>query len=555
MNHADRPFRRLASLSRSPGTYRSFKSPRLPSGITAALLVVAAASASPAAIRMPAVISDHAILQAGKPDALWGWASAGDEITVTFHGGEAKTAEFKATADADGRWSGALPALPAGTAGQLEIRTAKGESRKIDDVLIGEVWLCGGQSNMSYLVNSPSSVRNEATTPELLAAAKSEAAAAAGSLRYFQTNFRVCDSPLEDVEGRWIVATPDSVGGCFALSWNFAVALHDKIHQPIGLLDSAVGGTVIEAWTPKPELDACPAGPDLEKRYQEMFDRYSPAVKAKYEAETAEWTKKYPTPELQAQHIATKPLPGGNNGNIPARLYNGMIHGFEPYTLQGVIWFQGDGNCGHPQDYGVLFKTLIEAWRAHFQNEHLPFYYVEMQNYGKPQQKPVEPNALSEIREQQQAVLDLPDTDVATGVDQGIRIPNYEAHFPDKKQLGQRLAGLALDHLYNQPGLVHSPRFKRLKIEGNKVRLQFEYADGLRIRGGGELSGFAIRAGEGPWVWAKGEIQGQEIVLWSDEVPTPSAVRYAWAYNPTLSVENSAGLPLRPFRTDPDSKQ
>jgi sialate O-acetylesterase len=304
---------------------------------------------------------------------------------------------------------------------------------------------------------------------------------------------------------------------------------------------------------PKPELDACAAGPDLEKRYQERFEHFPADVKKKFETETAEWTKQNPTPQLQAERLATRPMLAPGEGNIPARLYNGMIHGFEPYTLKGVIWFQGDGNCGHPQDYGVLFKTLITAWRAHFHDERLPFYYVEMQNYAKAQEKPVEPNALSEIREQQQAALELPGVDVATGVDQGIRIPNYEAHFPDKKPLGKRLAGLALDHLYGQPGLVHSPQLKSFKVDGNKVRLTFDYADGLRLRGN-ELAGFAIRAKNGEWVWAKGQIDGQDIIVYSDQISDPADVRYAWAYNPTLSVENSAGLPLRPFRTDTASK-
>lgn len=518
------------------------------------LALLTSAGYLPAALRMPAVISDHAILQASKPDVIWGWSDPGDTVTVTFNAKDGNTENFQATAAADGRWSGTLPVLPSGAAGRIEIHSRNGETRKIEDVIVGEVWLCGGQSNMSYLVNSPSSNRNESTTPELLSAAQNEATAAAGELRYFQTDFRNVEEPLKDVSGKWIVATPDTVGGCFALSWNFAVALRDKIHAPIGLIDSAVGGTCIETWMPKPELDACAAGPDLEKRYQDRFDHVAPAIREKFEADLAAWTKQNPSAELQAQHLNTKPMLTGGDANIPAHLYNGMIHGLEPYTVKGAIWFQGDGNCGHPQDYGVLFKTLIAAWRAHFLNEHMPFYYVEMQNYAKPQEKPVEPNSLSEIREQQQAVLSMPETDVATGVDQGIRVPGYEAHFPDKKPLGRRLAGLALDHLYGRPGQVHSPQFKSFAVEGDKIRLKFEYADGLRLRGGSGLKGFAIRADTGEWVWAKGEISGQEILLWNDQIPNPTAVRYAWAYNPTLSVENGVGLPLRPFRTDTESR-
>jgi len=239
----------------------------------------------------------------------------------------------------------------------------------------------------------------------------------------------------------------------------------------------------------------------------------------------------------------------------PSRLYNAMISGLEPYTLKGFLWFQGDGNFGNPQEYGELVKTLIRAWRSHFHDDTLPFYYVEMQNYRAPQEKPVEPNPMSLIREAQQGALQLPNTDVAASLDQGINKPDYEAHFPNKKQLGERMAGLALNNIYGQPGLVHSPAFKKHTIEGNKVRLQFDHADGLRIRGDAGLRGFAIKSAEGDWVWAQGKIEGEEIVLWSEQVAAPVAVRYAWAFNPLLSVENRAGLPLRPFRTDIGSEK
>jgi len=176
-----------------------------------------------------------------------------------------------------------------------------------------------------------------------------------------------------------------------------------------------------------------------------------------------------------------------------------------------------------------------------------------MQNYHKPQEQPVEPNPMSLIREAQQGALQLLATDVAASLDQGIDQPNYEAHFPNKKPLGERLAGLALNNLYGQPGLVHSPQFKSYTVEGKKVRLQFDHAEGLRLRGKDGLKGFALRSADGDWVWAQGRIEGQDIVLWSDQVAAPAAVRYAWAFNPILSVENRAGLPLRPFRTDTQS--
>ena len=233
---------------------------------------------------------------------------------------------------------------------------------------------------------------------------------------------------------------------------------------------------------------------------------------AKFDTDLAAWTARYPTPELQTQNLASKPILADSNPNMPSRLYNGMIHGLEPYTLKGFLWFQGDGNFGNTQEYGELFKTRITAWRSHFKDDALPFYYVEMQNYRKPQEAPLEPNPMSLIREAQPAALTLPNTDVAASLDQGIDQPNYEAHFPNKKPLGERLAGLALNNLYGQPGLVHSPAFKSHAVEGSKVRLKLDHADGLRLRGNAGLKGFALRAQDGDWVWAQGQIEGHDSV-------------------------------------------
>jgi sialate O-acetylesterase len=515
------------------------------------LFGLVAHSADAASLRLPAVISDHAMIQAGKPATIWGWAAPGEAVSIRFVESNGKTQSVTAQTKPDGRWSAELSAVPDGTAGELEVSTKTEGPIKVADILAGEVWLCSGQSNMSYLLTTHSRNENESTGPEILEAAQKDATAAQGALRYFAVQGKRADDPLEDVTGKWFVAAPDNVGNCFSLSWNFAVALHHKLHIPVGVIDSAIGGTAVEPWTPLAELEACPAGPATIQRYKAKLDSVAPEIKSKFETDLAEWNKRYPTPELQRQNLATKPVLAEGNSNMPARLYNGMIHGLEPYTLKGFLWFQGDGNFGNPQEYGELVKTLIRAWRAHWHDDTLPFYYVEMQNYHKPQENPVEPNPMSLIREAQQAALQLPATDVAASLDQGIDKPNYEAHFPNKKQLGERLAGLALNNLYGQPGLVHSPQLKSFTVEGEKVRLKFDHADGLRLRGSAGMKGFAIRSEGGDWVWAQGAIEGQEIVLWNDQVTAPAAVRYAWAFNPLLSVENKAGLPLRPFRTDP----
>lgn len=511
---------------------------------------VAWSAATP--LRLPAVISAHAMLQAGKPVAIWGWSEPKATVTVEFKASDGTPRKFTAIAGDDGRWSGQLPAAEAGTTGELAFQTG-GEHLIIADVLVGEVWLCSGQSNMSYLLNTKGGTPNERTPPELVAAAAAEATAAKGSLRYFAVRGKFTDTPLDDVDGKWFVANAETVGNCFALSWNFAVALREKLNVPVGVIDSAIGGTAIEPWTPIPDLEACVVGPANLARYKQRLDNVKPESKAKFEAAMAEWTQKNPTPELQRQNLASKPVLEGGNANLfPGRLYNGMIHGLEPYTLRGFTWFQGDGNLGNSNEYSVLVQNLITSWRRRWHDETLPFYYVEMQNYGKPQEKPVEPNGLSSIRDAQQGALKLPATDVATAVDVGIDKPNYEAHFPNKKPLGQRLAGLALSHVYGQPGLVNSPALKSFAVEGDKIRLKFEHADGLRLRGT-ELKGFAIRGAEGDWAWAQGRIDGEDILVWNEKIPAPTDVRYAWAAHPLVSVENRAGLPLRPFRSDTQS--
>jgi sialate O-acetylesterase len=231
-----------------------------------------------------------------------------------------------------------------------------------------------------------------------------------------------------------------------------------------------------------------------------------------------------------------------------------MIRGLEPYTVDGVIWYQGDGNAGLYKQYPELIKTLIQTWRRNWHAE-LPFYYVEMNNMWELQLQPVENgHNLGPIREAQEAALGLPKTDVVAAIDLGDSGAITNPHFWNKKPVGQRLADEALKQVYEQQlGEVHSPEFDNFVVEGDKIRLHFEHAVGLRTHDNGPVKGFAIRGASGDWVWADGKIDGNDIVVSSGVVPQPAAVRYAWAPNPVISIENGAGLPLRPFRTDKDS--
>jgi sialate O-acetylesterase len=498
-------------------------------------------------LRLPALFSEHMVLQGDQADPVWGWAPAGVAVKIDFQDAGGKSiAHADATTGADGRWSADLPKLNSGAAGQLII-TAGSESKTIPDVLVGEVWLGGGQSNMGYMIME----KND--TPEIIATAQREAAAAKGAIRFFEVIRQGSDTAQDDVIGHWDVASPDNVGTCSATAWNFGVALHDKLQRPVGLIVSAVGGTPVEAWLPKEVVDSLSVGPAIEKRAQEQLAK-DPKGLADFDKKLAAWFQKNPTTEAQDKNRMSNPMP--TLAHLPSRFYNAMIHGLEPYGIKGILWYQGDDNARYFQEYPELIKALITTWRKEWGSE-LPFYYVETQNMTALQVAPVENfRNTASIREVQAAALELPKTDVTTAVDLGGPSTITNPHFPYKKPLGIRLANLALENVYGyQLGEVHCPVYTGFKVEGGAIRVSFDHADGLRARGGGPLKGFVIRGGDGPWVWADAKIEGKDIVVSSAQVPNPTAVRYAWAANPILSVENGVGLPLRPFRTDKETPQ
>jgi sialate O-acetylesterase len=502
-----------------------------------------------AALRLPSIISDHMVLDAGQPSVFWGWADPDSRITVSFAGSGGSNAKASATTGKDGRWELRLPALPAGSAGKIEITGDKEESKEIEDVLVGRVWLAGGQSNMDYRVDTGNVPR---ATVE---AARREATALKGAVRYYLIPEKGADEPLDDVVGQWFVASPESVGRCSAVAWYFGVKLHEDLQQPVGLVCSSVGATPVQAWMPKTALDATSVGEAVWKRHQDGLANYTPEAEIKYKADFKAWQVANPTGALQAQNAASKPREpyGPTSRGAPVRFYNGMIHGLEPYTLDGVIWFQGDGNAGFPKEYPELIKTLIQTWRKNWGAE-LYFYYVEMNNMWEPQVKPVENNRnLAPIREEQAAALELPRTGVVAALDLGDAEARVNPHFPNKKPVGDRLANLIAAEAYGKElGEVHSPEFAGYIVDGGDIRLRFKYAGGLRTRDGGPVKGFAIRGADGDWVWADAKISGQEIIVSNDQIPQPKAARYAWAANPVISVVNGAGLPMRPFRTDKD---
>ncbi|WP_395743882.1 sialate O-acetylesterase [Prosthecobacter sp.] len=498
------------------------------------VLLLSCAVSVRANVKLPALFSDHMVVQAETEVPVWGWAKAGEEITVTL-----ATETKSAKAGADGKWKVMLGAMKATE--QPQTLTVKGANTvTVKDVLIGKVWLGGGQSNMAFQVGAPN------VAPETLAEAKAQTLTVKPAIRFFVVSSRGADEPQEDVGGNWAIASPETIGKCSAVAWYFGLALQQKLHVPVGLIVSSVGGTGAEMWLPKKELDETSVGAAIWKRHEEALKGYSKEAEAKYKEEEAAWRKANPTQELMVKNAKLRPRPfyTPDGSKVPTRLYNGKIAGLEPYAVKGVIWFQGDGNGKHPEEYPELIQTLIRTWRAHWHAE-LPFYYVEVNNMHPLQTKPDEDKPLPWVREVQNAALKLPKTGVVSAIDLGIA---ENAHFPVKKPVGDRLANLALAEVYGlEMGEVHSPEFASHAVEGDKVRVRLKHAEGLRARGG-DVRGFVLKNAEGKWVWAEGKIEGNQVVVWSKEAPNPQELRYAWAENPILSLENGAGLPLRPFR-------
>jgi sialate O-acetylesterase len=505
--------------------------------------LVRAQTVASTGLKLPSLISDHMVLQTGKTPALWGWDAPGTTIKADFLDGQGKVlASVNGTTPAEGRWALKLPSLPAATSGTLHITDGATE-KVIQDVVVGEVWLGSGQSNMTYDLSAGN------IPPDMIEAARQEVVAANGAIRFFIVSGSGALAPQDDVGGNWFIVTPDNFKRCSAVSWYFAVALRQKIPAPVGMIVSAVGGTSVTLWMSKSDLDSCQPGPGIEKTELQNFADVNEKI-IKFEEDDAAWRKAYPTPELQGHNSKTRPQGNYSNPLIFGEYYNGMIHGLVPYTIKGVLWFQADGDMNIPFAYGDLIKAMILGWRADWQ-EGLPFFYVEMNNMRENQQKdPAQGNdALSILRQQQQAALELPQTDVACCIDLGVL--QGEPHFPNKEPLGQRLALLAFNDVYGMPCAAHSPAYDSFTVEGNKIRLRFKYAEGLRARGGGDMIGFEIRGATGSWVWAKGKIDGQNLLVWNDAIANPTEVHYAWSMNPLISMENGAGLPMRPLSTIP----
>ncbi|WP_438481329.1 sialate O-acetylesterase [Oleiharenicola lentus] len=497
-------------------------------------------------ITLPAIFSDHMVVQSGKPVAFWGRADAGERITVTLAGNSAQT-----TTGADGKWSVKLG--PLGTTASAQTLTVKGRNTlTVSDVLIGEVWLCAGQSNMAMEMEGLHGQVDNADAE--IAAANHPTIRMFAYYEYYSiyTLLEPPATPLADRPGKWIVCTPATAAKFIALGYYFATGLQRQVDAPVGLIATAVGGTPIEAWTSLPAQQAKPAVQPVLADWKKRLHHYDAAKEQQTANEAkAAWQQARATATKAGQPIPKAPAAFKNLlVSNPAGLFNGMIAPVIPYGVRGVLWYQGERNAAGPftHFYGVQLETLIADWRAHW-GEELYFAWVQIPRFQKEQTQPMEPKGWGvSVRDEQRRTLKVPHTAMAITIDYG---GVTDGHPTNKKDYAERLLLLPLHDVYGK-NLAEwtGPLYRSMEKRGRELVLSFDHAAELRPKDGGELKGFAIAGADQKFVWAKTRIEGDQVIVWSDELAEPAAVRYAWASNPKVNLVNSAGLPASPFRTD-----
>ncbi len=660
-------------------------------------ILVLSAGLLKADVTLPSVISDHMVLAKVEKVPIWGKADPGEDVSVSIQGQTVST-----KADKDGRWTVSLNLKDFAT-GPFEMMIEGKNKLTVSDILVGEVWLASGQSNMGWILKNTDNADADI------------ASSANPMIRVFTVKATTAATLQDDVEGQWVLASPETSGSFTAVGYFFARKLQKELQVPIGLINSSWGGTPSESWTSAKAIDSVPDLKAARERQMMAFEAYPAKHKAytdgmgawikaharedkpvadaaafagmdvntdgwvtvslpgevkapglaedgavwlrkevnidtkkpvlltlpidgydsvywngKLLAQTTyedfpgtgfvrrygpyiipegsvnvgknvlairlyqpvgptnipgepkagplslngEWLAKteYEFPPLDAATIAAAatPPPGPTAPQyIAGFLFQGMINPLIPFAINGAIWYQGESNAGRAYQYQTAFPLMINDWRAQWNQGDFPFYFCQLANYLPKKPSPAE-SAWAELREAQSKTLSLPNTGQAVIIDIG---ESEDIHPRNKKDVGDRLARIALARDYGKSVPFSGPVFDGLTIKDNQAILTFQHAEGglvaqplpetydvksltgetaplVRNSPDSQLEGFAICGEDKVWVWADAKIDGDKVIVSSDKVPNPVAVRYAWAENPTCNLANAAGLPASPFRTD-----
>jgi sialate O-acetylesterase len=503
---------------------------------TLSLLAIAAVSLLPRAyadVKLPAIISDRMVLQRDMPAPIWGWADAGEEVKVSM-AGQTKTA----APGADGRWMVKLDPLKGGEAATL---TVQGKNTiTVKDVLVGEVWLGSGQSNMAMLVQGALNFEQE------------KAAANLPEIRVFTEQSGPSNTPQQMGKGTWAACSPETVGRFSATLFFFGREIQKAVGGPVGLINSSVGGTPIESWI---AAEVQQKSAELQKALaviREEDVKFDPAAaKTRYDATMAKWKEQAaaakaagnPPPRAPRDPTATR----ARKGKV-GELFNGKIAPLIPYGIRGALWYQGEANSNPPNAaaYEHQLPLLVTDWRARWGQGDFSFAWAQLPNFGGGGRDwPL-------VREAMLKTLRLKNTGMGINIDIG---EEKNIHPRNKQEVGHRLALWALGTVYGkQVPAISGPLPAGHQVRGSEVVLSFEHTNGGLVAKEGPLKGFTIAGEDKKFVPATGRIDGTKVIVSSPEVPKPAAVRYSWANWPDGNLYNGAGLPASPFRTDMDAK-
>lgn len=511
---------------------------RIKKSLTGIFLTPALSSMVVAEIKMPAFFSDGMIIQQETGAKIWGNANSGQQIKVTFASQTQTTKTGK-----DGKWSVILKGLKASKKGAPMTIQVGSDKKTINDVLVGEVWIASGQSNMEWHIARTDSAPDAAKDNDSL-------------LRVYVSGNITSKEPSTDFSGTWKVTKPENTVGFTAVGYEFAKALRKELNVPVGVIECAWGGKPIEAFVSDKALKACPEAKNLLVSKEQATKKYDP-VKAKarydkamasYKAATKKWKeakegKRPRQPRLQ-QDPSLQP-------DMPSTIYNGMIAPIAGYSVRGAIWYQGEANARGEtaKNYGELLNCLIQDWRKQW-NIPLSFYYVQLASFQRGGKSLPE---WVDVQDEMRRLLD--DSNSETGYVGMATINDIghptNIHPPNKKDVGQRLARWALHQDYGKKDVVVSgPLYKSHNVKGNSMEITFDHSDGLKSRDGKPIGSFEIAGSNGQWRPATAKILGSKIIVSSKEVKAPTQTRYAWnSYPEDANLVNKEGLPTSCFVT------
>lgn len=503
------------------------------------LLAAFAATSANAELSMPAIFSDNMVLQQKLANPVWGWDTPGTEVKVTF-GSQAKSAK----AGPDGRWEVKLDPQPA-NAQPASLQVKGSSARTFNNILVGEVWVCSGQSNMQWSVQASYDADLEALTAKF------------PLIRLISVPQVGTQEPQKTFKGQWVECTPQTVPGFSAVGFFFGRVLHQTLGVPVGLINNAWGGSAAEAWVRRDVLEKDPRFKTLmANTVSREAELTKPDAKTRHQAAMDAWKKRADEAKKAGKPFTERAPQGPEgwlNGNArPGNIYNGVLLPTIGYGIKGAIWYQGESNAGRAYEYGSLFPHMITHWRSEWKQGDFPFYWVQLADFmaEKTDAEQATASQWAELREAQTKTQSaIKNGGQAVIIDLG---EGKDIHPKNKRDVAERLARWALVKDYGMTLPYRSPEYKSVAFQGNKAVVTIDtFGSQLYTFDVQDAKGFVICGEDKKWHWADAKVVGADkIEVSSKDVAKPIAVRYAWSDNPVCNVFSKDGLPLTPFRTD-----